>query len=199
MLGLSVDRTRVRSYNVGIMALSSITWQDVQQMPDDGKRYEAIKGDLYVTPAPTVRHQRVMLRLYRALYRLLEEPGYGEVFCAPLGVEFPATGEGVQPDLLFVSRERRGIIADAWLQGAPDIVAEVLSPSTSSRDRGIKRRLYERQGVVEYWIVDAENDAVDVWTFDGEPSHRRVAETLSVTLGEERVGEIDLLDVFKRP
>ncbi|MFV1988017.1 MAG: Uma2 family endonuclease [Gemmatimonadota bacterium] len=108
------------------MALSSITWQNVQHMPDDGNRYEAIEGDLYMTPAPTVRHQRVTLRIYRALHQLLQEADYGEVFCAPLGVEFPATDEGVQPDILFVSNERRGIIADAWLVGAPNLVAEIL-------------------------------------------------------------------------
>jgi Uma2 family endonuclease len=83
----------------------------VQQLPDDGNRYEAMAGELYVTPAPSVRHQTISKRLQSALMRLLEEPGYGEVWNAPIGVRFPATGEGVQPDILFVSDERRGIVA----------------------------------------------------------------------------------------
>lgn len=192
------DSTPPQGYNVQIMPLSSITWQDVQQMPDDGNRYEAIEGDLYMTPAPTVRHQRVSQRLFRALYDLLQAPGHGEVFYAPLGVEFPATGEGVQPDLLFVSSERRGIIGEAWLMGAPDLVVEILSPSTSSRDRGIKRRLYGRQGVREYWIVDPERNAVDVWRFADEPVHERITRVLPVAIGSETVGEIDLEDIFSR-
>ena len=181
---------------VSTMPLPSITWQDVQQMPDDGNRYEAIEGDLYVTPAPTFRHQRVSWRLGKALDRLLEEPGHGVVVQAPFGVEFPATGEGIQPDLLFVSEARRGIISNAWISGAPDLVVEILSPSTASRDRGLKLRLYERQGVREYWIVDPDENVVDVWRFGEEPAHERFEGTLPVRLGAEEVGVIDLEAVF---
>jgi len=98
-----------------MVPLPEITWRDVRQTPDDGNRYEAIEGELYPTPAPSVRHQTVSERLERALYRLLEDPGHGQVFHAPVGVEFPATGEGVQPDIVFVSRERRGIVAEYWI------------------------------------------------------------------------------------
>ena len=181
------------------MALPQITWQDVQQAPDDGKRREAIGGELYVTPAPSVRHQRVSQRLELALHRLLQEPGHGEVFHAPIGVEFPATGEGVQPDVLFVSEERKGIVASEWLRGAPDLVVEILSPATEDRDRGIKRELYQRQGVREYWIVDPEEDAVEVWSFGGDRAEQiRYADRLPVRLRGDVVGEIDLEDVFRR-
>ena len=180
------------------MALPQITWQDVRQLPDDGKRYEAIGGELYVTPAPSVRHQRISVRLERALDGLLVQRGLGEVFHAPLGVEFPATGEGVQPDILFVSNERKGIIADAWLTGAPDLVIEILSASTAERDRGIKRDLYERHGVAEYWIVDPEGEAVEVWRFGEDRRHERFTEHLPVRLGEETLDEIDLGEVFAR-
>ena len=178
------------------MALSQITWQDVQQLPDDGNRYEAIGGELYVTPAPTIRHQRIAKRLLLALVEILEAPGHGELFFAPTGVEFPATEEGVQPDLLFVSKERRGIIAEPWIQGAPDLVVEILSPTTAHRDRGVKRKLYDRQGVSEYWIVDPDAEAVEVWSFGNEPGHARVADRLPVTLRGEAIGEIDLGAVF---
>ena len=165
-------------------------------MPDDGNRYEAIEGDLYMTPAPTVRHQRISLRLERALFTILVEPALGELLHAPVGVEFPATGEGVQPDILFISSERRGIVAPDWIRGAPDLVVEILSPSSSSRDRGIKRRLYERQGVAEYWIVDAEARAVDVWRFGSDPCHERFVDRLPVRLGQATHGEIDLEATF---
>ncbi|WP_420635551.1 Uma2 family endonuclease [Candidatus Palauibacter sp.] len=178
------------------MPLPSITWQDVQQMPDDGNRYEAIEGDLYMTPAPTFRHQLVSWRLSRALDRCLSEPGRGLVLYAPLGVEFPATGEGVQPDILFVSRERREIITEAGIVDAPDLVVEILSPSTAGRDRSIKLRLYERQGVREYWIVDPDENTVDVWRFSEEPAHERFTTTLPVRLGAEEIGSIDLEAVF---
>ena len=191
-----LETTPARSYDVPTMPLPSITWQDVQQMPDDGNRYEAIEGDVYMTPAPTFRHQRVSLRLAITLERLLEESGHGVVVQAPLGVEFPATGEGVQPDLLFVSEARRGIISNAWISGAPDLVVEILSPSTASRDRGLKLRLYERQGVREYWIADSDENAIDVWRFGEEPAHERFTETLPVRVGAERVGVIDLEAVF---
>ncbi len=177
------------------MPLPSITWQDVQQMPDDGNRYEAIEGDLYVTPAPTPRHQILLLRLYDALRPLLTRPR-GVLLVAPVGVEFPDTREGVQPDLLFVSRERLGIIGDASVRGAPDLVIEILSPSTAGRDRTIKLELYERQGVREYWIVDPAEGAVDVWRFGEERAHERFTEILPVRPGTEWVGAIDLEAVF---
>jgi Uma2 family endonuclease len=102
------------------MPLPQITWDDVQQLPDDGNRYEAIAGELYVTPAPSVRHQTVSKRLQVDLMRILEDPGYGQVWDAPLGVRFPVTGEGVQPDLL---------------SSRPSVAAS--SRPTSSRERRI--------------------------------------------------------------
>ncbi|MEK6254789.1 MAG: Uma2 family endonuclease [Gemmatimonadales bacterium] len=182
------------------MALSQITWQDVQQLPDDGHRHEAIEGELHVTPAPSIRHQRVSQKLEQELLRLLEEPGHGIVIDAPVGVEFPSTGEGVQPDIVFVSSARTHIIADAAIRGAPDLVVEILSPRTERRDRGVKRKLYERQGVLEYWIVDLETETVEVWTFGERPSERpalqRFTDCLPVRLGSEEIGEIDLAAVF---
>ena len=176
--------------------LPEITWDHVQQLPDDGNRYEAIAGELYVTPAPSVRHQRISKRLSLALHRILEQSGLGEVFSAPLGVRFPSTGEGVQPDLLFVSRDRRAIVATDELKGPPDLVVEILSPTTAGRDTGLKRLLYERQGVAEYWIVDPEAKTVDVWRFGSDPRTERFVDALPVRLGTESVGEIDLARVF---
>lgn len=179
------------------MVLSQITWRDVQQTPDDGKRREAIEGELYVTAAPSFRHQRISHRLAVALHELLEKPGHGILATAPVGVEFPATGEGVQPDIVFVSEARRGIIADDWIRGAPDLVVEVLSPSTEDRDRSLKLKLYRRQGVPRYWIVDPEAEVVEAWSFEGEePRCERHTDRLPVRVGDETVGAIDLREVF---
>jgi Uma2 family endonuclease len=178
-----------------------ITWEDAQQMPDDGMRYEAIGGELIVTPAPNLRHQDIVLRLALQLQAILVEPGHGRLWISPVGVEFPATSEGVQPDLVFVSNERRGIIADLTLKGPPDLVIEVLSPGTARRDRGLKQRLYARRGVSQYWIVDPEADAVEVHKFGEDAAFERFTGAVPVRLGEaadDVLGEVDLETVFRR-
>ena len=203
IMGCGLDWTRTRSYDVRTMQRTESTWRDAQRMPDDGNRYEAIGGILHVTAAPKWRHQVVSKRLLVRLSELLEDPGHGEVVATP-GVEFPATGEGVQPDILFVSNERRYIVEEAGLVGAPDLVVEVLSPSTAERDRGVKRRLYERQGVREYWIVDPSENQVDVYRFGPgteagpalSPGPERFRRLLPVRLGDTQVGVIDLSTIF---
>ncbi len=179
------------------MSKTRITWADVQLMPEDGKLYEAIDGELYVTPPPVLRHQWISINLTAALLRLLVEPGYGWLFSAPTGVEFPETEEGVQPDIIFISRDRRELLTKPGVSGPPDLVIEIGSPSTAKRDRSIKKKLYKRQGVPQYWIVDPETDAVEVWDFvagASEPS--RYARRLPVRLGGRDYGEIDLETVF---
>lgn len=164
-------------------------------MPEDGRLYEAIGGDLYVTPAPKPRHGRIAVNLLHALLRLLEEPGHGLLFTAPTGVEFPDTEEGVQPDILFIAKERLDIIGENWISGAPDLVIEILSPSTAKRDRTLKLNLYQRQGVAEYWIVDPETETVEVWTA-GVTEPATYTERLPVRAGAAAVGEIELADIF---
>jgi Uma2 family endonuclease len=182
------------------MATKPFTWQDVLATPDDGMRYEAIEGKLYVTPPPTYRHQRISLKLERALMQLLEDAGHGVVAHAPVGVEFPDTKEGVQPDILFVSRGRLEIVSEDWIRGAPDLVIEILSPATAERDRGLKRKLYERHGVGEYWIVDPDAEEVEVWRFAaGARRPERCRERLAVHVAGELVGLVDLSSIFERP
>ena len=179
------------------------TWEEVERMPEDGNRYEFIAGRLYVTPAPVTRHQRIVGRLFSALTRILQDAGHGEVFGAPCLVEFPGTTDRVQPDLFFVSTERRGIIARRGMIGAPDLVVEILSPSTAPRDRGVKLDLYARGGVREYWIADPERDEMEVWRFGRDPERERFTGEMPVRLGVEsagvqRAGVIDLDAVFSR-
>ena len=186
-------------YDVSTMQTTApTTWEDVLRMPDDGNRYEFIGGRLYVTAAPATRHQRISKRLHWALMEVLERPGHGQIFYAPLLVEFPGTGDRVQPDILFVANERRGIIGEKQVTGAPDLVVEIVSPSTAHRDRGIKLDLYARCGVREYWIVDPVEDVVDVWRFGKQPGHERFAGEMPVRLGAGRVGTINLDEVFSR-
>lgn len=179
------------------MASTRITWHDALLAPEDGRRYEAIGGELHVTPAPSVRHQRVSSNLEAALHRLLVEPGHGLLLHAPVGVEFPGTGEGVQPDIVFISRERLHIVGEDWIRGAPDLVIEILSPGTAGRDRDLKRKLYGREGVAQYWIVDPETETVEVWRFaDGAEEPEVYSASLPVRLGALEFGTIALKDIF---
>ena len=158
-----------------------LTYQDYVLLPDDGKRYEILDGDLYVTPSPTARHQRVSRNLMLALTEHVTTNGLGEVFAAPLDTIL-ADDAIAQPDILFVSNERRQIVRD-WVHGAPDLVVEILSPSTRDRDRILKRRLYARHGVRELWLVDPEARTVEVFPLDpaSETSPRSFTERNTLT------------------
>lgn len=182
------------------MAGIRVTWHDVQTMPDDGNRYEAIDGEMYVTPAPKPRHEWVSMNLVRELLRLLVEPGHGRLFTAPVGVVFDETDEGVQPDLLFLTTARLKIVREDAIHGAPDLVIEILSPRTAQRDRTVKLQLYRREGVAEYWIVDLEAKQVEVWAFAaGATNAERYTDSLPVRLSTQALGSIDLAKVFDWP
>lgn len=141
-----------------------LTYQDYRLLPDDGKRYEILDGDLYVTPSPTARHQIVSANLLSALADHVRAHGLGKVLTAPLDVIF-AEDTIAQPDLLFISNERLPILRE-WVHGAPDLVIEILSPGTQQRDRTLKRYLYARYGVRELWLVDPEARSVEVFRLD---------------------------------
>ena len=128
------------------------TYDDYCATADD-ERYELLNGELTMVPAPNTKHQRVLGRLHIELGRFTRQHGLGEVFVAPCDVVLSDT-DVVQPDLLFVSRAREHTITDENVRGAPDLVIEVLSPSTAERDVGCKHELYGRHGVREYWVVD---------------------------------------------
>jgi Uma2 family endonuclease len=179
------------------MPKTRITWADVQLMPEDGKLYEAIDGQLYVTPPPMLRHQWIAVNLVAELHRLLVAPGHGWLFFAPIGVEFPETEEGVQPDIVFISKDRRERLTKPGISGPPDLVIEIGSPSTAKRDRSVKKKLYERQGVPQYWFVDPETDVVEVWDFAaGANEPVRYVRGLPVCLGGQDYGAIDRSTIF---
>jgi Uma2 family endonuclease len=138
------------------------TYKDLQEMPDDGKRYQLIDGELYVTPSPNRAHQRAVGNLYVLLRERFEKPGLGEVYLAPFDVVFDQMNV-VQPDLLVVGNERLAIITEANVEGVPDIAIEVLSPSNKRFDREKKLQLYGRVGVPELWYFDPADRTAEVF------------------------------------
>lgn len=136
------------------------TYEDYLNTPED-RRYELIDGDLYLTPAPGELHQRVSILLGSKLFQFASENSLGRVYVAPFDVVLSDV-DVVQPDLLFVSNERSTIITPDNVQGAPDLVVEILSPSTATRDTTFKRVLYARHGVREYWMVDTTEETIAV-------------------------------------
>lgn len=158
-----------------------LTYEDYRDLPDDGKRYELIDGDLNVTPAPATRHQVVVIQLVRSLGDWVLEQKLGVVFTAPYDIVLSAE-DVVQPDLVYIAEAHRGRVKVDRFDGPPDLVVEVLSEHHRRRDEVIKLHLYERHGVGEYWIVDPELETVKVFELtDG--SYRRSAE-LSAEAGD---------------
>ena len=159
-----------------------LTCEDLLLFPDDGKRHELIDGVHYVTPSPNTKHQAIVWNLILFIGNYLHEHPVGRAFSSPLDVVF-SEFDVVVPDLLFVSRPRQDeILTKQHVRGAPDLVVEVGSPGTRKRDETIKRRLYERFGVSEYWVIDPELDTIKVYRRVDE-RYVRVAE-LSLENGD---------------
>jgi Uma2 family endonuclease len=138
------------------------TYEDWLELPDDGARYEVVDGELHVTPPPTIAHQRASLRLVLPMARFVEETGVGEVLEAPVGVRLPGQPVPLEPDIVFVSAAGRATLGPQYIEGVPDLVVEVLSPGSSTYDRGKKLRAYQAAGVPEYWLLDYEARTIEV-------------------------------------
>jgi Uma2 family endonuclease len=152
-----------------MIAALKYTHADLLAMPDDGKRREIIDGELYVTPSPVNYHQKILFNLTLAFGKFLENHPLGELRFAPLDVIL-SEHDVLEPDLLFVLNEHQDFLRD-WVRGAPDLVVEILSPSTEARDRGIKLKAYARYGVGEYWIVDPNAQVIEVYRLTAEGFH----------------------------
>ena len=140
-----------------------LTYDDFVLFPDDGKRHELIDGEHYVTPSPNLKHQKISGNLHLLIRNWLEDHPIGQIYYAPFDVIF-SMFDVVEPDLLYMSNERaERVLTHANVQGAPELVIEIGSKGTRQRDETIKRRLYERSGVSEYWVVDPEIDVVRVY------------------------------------
>ena len=140
----------------------TLTYEDYCALPDDGRRYEIIEGELYGTPSPGRAHQQFAANLLVVLKPFVAARGLGEVVIAPFYVILEETSV-VVPDLLFVARERSGIVTDRGVRGAPDLIVEILSPGTARRDRVEKAKLYARHGVHHYWLADPETRVLEIY------------------------------------
>ena len=141
-----------------------LTYDDFVLFPDDGKRHELIDGEHYVTPSPNLKHQKISGNLHFLIRTWLEEHPTGQIYYAPFDVIF-SMFDVVEPDLLYMSNERAArVLTDANVKGAPELVIAIGSKGTRKRDETIKRRLYERSGVAEYWVVDPEIDVIRVYS-----------------------------------
>jgi Uma2 family endonuclease len=140
---------------------------DIWDAPEDGNIYEVIDGELYVSPAPSSRHQHAIVMMIQIIGSHVYPRGLGKLFAAPIGVVL-GVGSGVEPDLVFVSRERLGIVSERGIEGAPDLVVEVLSPRTESRDRGIKMAQYAAAGVPHYWLLAGRTSSLEAYRLGAE-------------------------------
>lgn len=167
------------------------TIEDYMKTPDD-VRYELIEGELLMTPSPLTRHQRAVGTFYFKIREYLENKNVGEVFLSPYDVVLD--NENVfEPDVIFVSKENSNIITEANIKGAPDMVIEVLSPSTSKRDLINKKRIYAKYGVKEYWIADPVEMTLDLYILNG--THFDLKKSYS----EEEMAESVVLEGLRIP
>lgn len=138
-----------------------LTVDDYMATPE-GTRCQLLDGELILSASPSAKHQTVSAEVFSDVRLFVRERSAGRIWYAPFGVIFSDT-DVAQPDIVFVSNERAGIITGANIQGAPDLLVEVISPSTARYDRGYKMTLYWRHGVREYWIVDPFAETVEIF------------------------------------
>ena len=172
-----------------------LTWREFLQFPDDGLRHEIIGGDHYVTPPPLAMHQLVSSHIETQLYRRIFEPGLGLVLHAPIGLRLTGT-DVVQPDILVLLGVTNLPADQHLIEQAPDLVVEILSPSTAARDKGLKKSLYARVGVKEYWIVDTVRREIERWVLRGREYHRRRRSPRRIALFRRPSISIDLTKVW---
>ena len=178
-----------------------LTYEDYKALSastDD--RYELIDGEIFMVPAPTVAHQVVSRNLSVLLQLHVRAKSCGLVLYAPVDVVLGAGARRsvVQPDVLFVSDERLGLVTKAEVVGAPDLIVEILSPGTAERDRSQKMTLYERNRVREYWIVDVELESIEVFVLSARGYERPLRYDAGDTLISAIVPglEVSVAEVF---
>ena len=173
------------------------TYEDYLRLDDD-KRYEVINGRLVELTTPTPLHQGILGNIVFLMWDFVRKREAGKILHAPLDVVFNER-DVLQPDIIFISKDRLRIIGEKAIMEPPDLVVEIISPATVRRDTVVKKGIYERFGVKEYWIVYPEEKAVEVWSLNDEGKY----ELFSVAEGEGKVRskvleglEIDLKEVF---
>ena len=161
MISATTGAREERSHVATAQPAVKLTYGDYCAAPAD-KRYELLDGELIMVPAPNTKHQDVQFRLALQLGKWIVEHGLGRAFNPPCDVVL-SDHNTVQPDFMFISREREHLLSGSQnVQGAPDLVVEILSPSSAEQDRGKKRALYGKHGVTEYWLVDPISETVSI-------------------------------------
>ncbi|MBA3450141.1 MAG: Uma2 family endonuclease [Chloroflexia bacterium] len=155
-------------------------YEDLFSLPDDGKRYEIIEGELFEMPAPSSAHQTIIMNVILLIAPVIQAMG-GRILVSPLDVFFEGA-DPVQPDIVVMLSGWTGTLYQRGPQGAPDLLIEILSPSNRGHDVLTKRALYALAGVREYWIVDPENRTIEILTLDQDAFH-----TASVVSGQDSV------------
>jgi Uma2 family endonuclease len=143
-----------------------LTYADYAALPDDGKRYQLLDGELVMTPSPNAWHQDVLLTLAQELVAHARDHEPGRIYVAPLDVVLDDHNV-LQPDIFFISNERAAVRQGGRILGAPDLCVEVLSPGTQHLDRARKREIYARFGVAHCWIVDLHTRAIEEYVLAG--------------------------------
>jgi Uma2 family endonuclease len=133
----------------------------------EGAPYQLIEGELVMTPAPNPRHQITSAHLFKKLADFVNGKAMGVILYSPIDV-YLGRENAYQPDIVFISKDRQDIIQEDGIYGAPDLVMEILSPSTARYDLREKFRVYEKHGVQEYWIVDPEINSIEIYTKERE-------------------------------
>jgi len=157
---------------------AKLTTEDYRRLPDGGPRFQLIEGELYESPTPSRYHQIISRNLNFLLLKYLEKQPLGELYHAPFDV-YLSEHDVFQPDLVFVKKEHFDVLTDAGVEGTPDFVVEILSPSNAYLDKKAKLRVYARVGVHEFWLVDPETWSVHVYFL------RQDAQTPAATYGEK--------------
>ena len=175
-----------------------LNYEDYLNFPSDGKRHEIIDGEHHMTPAPQTRHQMVSRNIERILANYTEENDWGQMFYAPVDVILSDTTI-VQPDLLFIRKDQEHIIKKNFIEGAPDLIIEIISPGTERVDRLTKMKHYALFGVGEYWIIDYEARILEQYVLKGQTFERSgvFTESFSPALFPDLT--IDLSRIFKGP
>ena len=173
-----------------------LTYDDYASLPDD-ERYELIDGELMSMPSPKEIHQAMSGTLFLSVGAFVRAMKLGKVYFAPFDVILSDI-DVVQPDLIFVSDERSRIVTEDNIRGAPDLVVEILSPSTADHDRMVKRDIYARHGVSELWLIDPYARTVTVLTpgADGYDAHAVHGEGDTLTSPTLTGFSLDLSELF---
>lgn len=141
------------------------TYDDLRALPDDGKRHELIDGDFYMTPSPGFRHQKASKNLFVLLEHFIRAHDLGELLYAPFDVILSPT-DVVEPDLLFVAKPNVARLSERGVEGPVDLAVEIRSPSTEHLDMDLKKKLYARFGVPEYWVLDPAARRVELYRLE---------------------------------